>query len=246
MNNPKVILLTGATSGIGYGILKELLLQGHIVFGVGRNFQKIDNFKEEYKKKIIPIILDLSKIEEISKIFQKVEEHNLKFDSFINCAGFEETIPLKQYNNPKILEIFKVNIISTIEILRLFSLKKYSHDGSSVVLISSVMGNLGQPGKIGYCSSKAAINGLVKSAALELSRRKIRVNSVSPGIVNTELTKNLFFEVGQESMNRIIEKHPLGIGEVEDVVHAVLFLAIGKSQWISGIDLIVDGAYSAE
>ncbi|MBK9933911.1 MAG: SDR family oxidoreductase, partial [Cytophagaceae bacterium] len=175
-----------------------------------------------------------------------VEEHNLKFDSFINCAGFEETIPLKQYNNSKIFEIFTVNIFSTIEILRLFSLKKYSNDGSSVVLVSSVMGNLGQPGKIGYCSSKAAINGLVKSSALELSKRKIRVNSVSPGIVNTELTQRLFLEVGQESRNRIIEKHPLGIGEVEDVVPAVLFLAIGKSQWISGIDLIVDGAYSAE
>lgn len=241
-----IVLLSGATSGIGLETLKELVNKQIKVYALGRNFDNIRSYFKGGNDYIVPIYIDLGHISEIENIFKVIEQNKDKLDAFINCAGYEETIPLRQYEKDLIEKIFVINILATIELVRLFSLKKYSNDGASIVLLSSVMGSLGQPGKIGYCSSKSAIGGLVKSSALELAKRKIRVNSISPGIVNTEMTKKLFEKVGESSKENIIEEHPLGIGETEDIIPAILFLISDGARWITGVDLIIDGGYSAK
>jgi NAD(P)-dependent dehydrogenase (short-subunit alcohol dehydrogenase family) len=131
-------------------------------------------------------------------------------------------------------------------LIRLFSKKKYSNDGASVIFFSSVMGILGQQGKIGYCSSKSAILGLTKSSALELAKRKIRVNAVLPGVVNTPITQKLFSQLEQINIDSIIAMHPLGIGEVEDIVPVVEFLLSDGSRWLTGQNIIIDGGYSIQ
>lgn len=108
------------------------------------------------------------------------------------------------------------------------------------------MGVLGQPGKIGYCSTKSAVLGIVKSSALEFAKRKIRVNAVSPGVVNTPMTQNLFEQISNDNKEEIISMHPLGIGEVDDVVPTILFLISKDSKWITGQNLIIDGGYSIQ
>jgi NAD(P)-dependent dehydrogenase (short-subunit alcohol dehydrogenase family) len=158
----------------------------------------------------------------------------------------EETVPISLYVPEKIENIFKINVFSGIELLRYFSKKKYSNESASVVFISSVMGELGQPGKIGYCSTKAAILGVVKSAALELAKRKIRVNSIAPGVVNTPMTKKLFELIDDDNINRIKNMHPLGIGEVTDVVPTLAFLLSDNSKWITGQNIKIDGGYSIQ
>lgn len=241
-----ILLLTGATSGIGFELLKNLVEEGNKVYAVGRNFDSINLFFGNTNDSIIQIKIDLSLISEIKNIFTIIEQNSEKLDGFINCAGFEETLPIKvsEYNNIKY--IFDVNVFSTIEILKYFALKKYSNDESSIVLISSVMGFLGQSGKLGYCSSKAAINGIVKASALELSNRKFRVNSISPGIVKSKMSENLFLQVGEKKSEEIKNMHPLGIGETTDIVPSVLFLLSPGSKWITGIDLVIDGGYSIQ
>lgn len=126
----------------------------------------------------------------------------------------------------------------------MFFKKKYSNNGASIVLLSSVMGILGQSGKVGYCSSKAAILGLVKSSTIELVKRKIRVNCILPGIVKTEMTEKLFNNLSKENINKIEKMHPLGFGEVEDIYQVILFLISSNSRWITGQEFIVDGGYS--
>lgn len=241
-----VVILTGATSGIGFEILKQIVSEGHKVYAIGRDFSKIIDYFGENNSQLINLTTDLQNTASIAYIFETILENGEKVDAFVNCAGYEETIPLKQYSRELIANIFDVNVFSTIEFLRFITQKKYSSDGASIVLFSSVMGNLGQPGKVGYCSSKAAVNGIVKSASLELSKRKIRVNSISPGIVNTELTQKLFNKIGEQAKNGIIEQHPLGIGEPEDIVPLVLFLISSKAKWITGADIVIDGGYSAK
>ena len=108
------------------------------------------------------------------------------------------------------------------------------------------MGVLGQPGKIGYCSTKAAVLGMVKAGALEFAKRKIRVNAVLPGVVNTPMTQNLFAQIGKERIEQITEMHPLGLGNVEDVVPAILFLISENSKWITGQNFVIDGGYSIQ
>ncbi|WP_228446374.1 SDR family NAD(P)-dependent oxidoreductase [Chryseobacterium sp. 18068] len=239
------IILTGATSGIGFETMKDLVKDGHKVVAVARNFEKIQDFLDEAKDKVICCPCDLSEVSSIENLFKNLD-FSEKFDAMIHCAGMEETVPLTLYNPEKIESIYKLNVFSGIELLRHFTKKKYSNDGASVVFMSSVMGVLGQPGKIGYCSTKSAVVGLVKSAALEFAKRKIRVNAVLPGVVDTPMTQNLFSQLSGDNVKEIVEMHPLGIGRTEDVVPTIKFLISDGSRWITGQNIIIDGGYSVQ
>jgi len=240
------IILTGATSGIGFETLKQLVDNDHTVFAIGRDFSKIDSFIKDNKNQIKKYIFDFVNVKDIEKLFLDFEINDQKFDGLIHCAGVEETIPLTLYTPDKIQQIYDVNVFAGIELLRHFTKKKYSNDGASIVFLSSVMGVLGQPGKIGYCSSKSAVLGMVKSGALEFAKRKIRVNAVLPGIVNTPMTQKLFNQISAENVIQITNMHPLGIGDVKDVVPVILFLISKEARWITGQNIIVDGGYSAQ
>lgn len=238
----KTILVTGSTSGIGLALCEYLLANNCKVIAVGREEEKVKNLKST---NFLFIKLDLNDFSEYPKIFDEALNGD-KFDGFVHCAGIEETMPITLYNPENIQKIFNINVFSGIELLRYFSKKKYSNDGASVIFISSVMGELGQPGKIGYCATKAAILGLVKASALELAKRKFRVNAISPGVVNTPMTQKLFSQIDQENIQRIKSMHPLDIGEVDDVVPLLAFLLSDNSRWITGQNIKIDGGYSIQ
>ncbi len=240
------ILLTGATSGIGFETLKQLVTDGHTVYAIGRDFSKIDFFLKDHKSQILDFIFDFNNVDQIEQLFLQFNLEDQKFDGFIHCAGIEETLPLSLYSTSKIKNIFDINVFSGIELLRHFTKKKYCNNGASVVFLSSVMGTLGQPGKVGYCATKAAILGLVKASALEYAKRKIRVNAVLPGIINTPMTQNLFSQINKDQIEEIQNMHPLGFGEVQDVVPTILFLISENAKWITGQSIIVDGGYSIQ
>jgi NAD(P)-dependent dehydrogenase (short-subunit alcohol dehydrogenase family) len=240
------ILLTGATSGIGLETLKQLVNHKHTVYAIGRDFSKIDSFVKENSNQLKHYIFDFNNVQDIEKLFSDFELNDHKFDALIHCAGVEETIPLTLYSPTKIKQIYDVNVFAGIELLRHFAKKKFSNDCASVVFLSSVMGTLGQPGKIGYCSTKAAVLGMVKASALELAKRKIRVNAVLPGVVNTPMTQNLFTQIDDDNIKQITNMHPLGLGEVTDIVPTILFLISENSKWITGQNFIIDGGYSIQ
>ncbi len=242
MIEDKRILITGATSGIGLALCEYLLANNCKVIAVGRDEEKIKKLKSS---NFLFVKLDLNEFSEYSKIFAEALKGE-KFDGFVHCAGIEETMPITLYTPENIQKIFNINVFSGIELLRYFSKKKYSNDGASVVFISSVMGELGQPGKVGYCATKAAILGLVKASALELAKRKFRVNAISPGVVNTPMTQKLFNQIDEENQQRIKNMHPLDIGEVEDVIPLLAFLLSNNSRWITGQNIKIDGGYSIQ
>jgi NAD(P)-dependent dehydrogenase (short-subunit alcohol dehydrogenase family) len=238
------VLLTGATSGIGLETLKRLVEQGDVVYAIGRDFQKIEKFYNKNQEKIKKYKFDFNEISEIKNLFSLFDLGNDKFDAMIHCASIEETLPLSMYSPERVKKIFDLNVFAGIELLRHFTKKKYSYDGASAVFLSSVMGILGQPGKIGYCSTKAAVIGMVRSSALEFVKRKIRINCVLPGIVKTPMTQKLFTNLNKEHIQQIENMHPLGLGEVEDVVPMILFLISSNSKWITGQEFVIDGGYS--
>lgn len=240
------ILLTGATSGIGFETLKQLVAKGYNVYAIGRDFSKIDFYLQDHQSLIKSFNFELSNLDSIAQLFSLFNLGDEKFDGLVHCAGIEETLPLNLYSPDKIKNLFNVNVFSGIELLRHFTKKKFSNDGASIVYLSSVMGTLGQPGKVGYCATKSALLGVVKASALELAKRKIRVNSVLPGIVNTPMTQKLFSQINQQQLEAIKDMHPLGFGEVEDIVPTILFLISPDSRWITGQSIVVDGGYSIQ
>ena len=117
---------------------------------------------------------------------------------------------------------------------------------SSVVLISSVVGVVGSSGHSIYSASKAGLIGLMKSLSMELSRYKIRVNCISPGVIKSSLFANYSKQVTSDINKKVIENHPLGIGSFSDVNNAVKFLLSNNSKWVTGHNLIIDGGYSVQ
>jgi NAD(P)-dependent dehydrogenase (short-subunit alcohol dehydrogenase family) len=241
----KKVLITGATSGIGFALSEFLLNNNCDIIAVGRDDSKIAHLREKFSESFKFVSLDLNDFGLYGKIFEDAFDGK-KFDGFVHCAGIEETLPLAMYNPENVLKIFNINVFSGIELLRFFSKKKYSNDGSSAVFISSVMGELGQPGKVGYCSTKSAVLGIVKSSALELAKRKFRVNAISPGVVNTPMTQKLFSQIEDENIEKIKQMHPLDIGEVQDVIPMIAFLLSDNSKWITGQNIKIDGGYSIQ
>lgn len=243
MDSLKNILITGATSGIGKELTSYLLRSNnYAVYGIGRDESKLGELVDSPNFHFIQC--DLNDLASISNIFNLEIIQGVKFAGFVHCAGIEETLPLSLYTPDRVQAIFQINVFAAIEILRSLSKKRNTLDEASFVLISSVMGELGQAGKVGYCASKAALLGVVKSLSLELAKRKIRVNAVSPGIVETPLTEKLFSQLDEQSIERIKGMHPIGFGRTTDISHIVEFLLSDKSKWITGQNIKIDGGYS--
>ncbi|MDR6159107.1 MULTISPECIES: SDR family NAD(P)-dependent oxidoreductase [Chryseobacterium] len=244
----KVILITGASSGIGRSCSVECSKRGADLILAGRNrdeLMKTLSLLESGSKAEI-IAEDITQPENIeSAIADKVMILG-KISGFIHCAGIEKTLPLKKHNAALYHDIFAINVIAGFEIAKILSLKKYKEETSSFVFISSVAGMVGEPGKAAYSASKGAVISGARSLAMELCRSNVRVNSISPAMVNTPILERMFEEIGEEASSEIIRKHPLGIGNPEDVANACIFLLSDASRWVTGTNLVIDGGYSAQ
>jgi NAD(P)-dependent dehydrogenase (short-subunit alcohol dehydrogenase family) len=140
-----------------------------------------------------------------------------------------------------------VNVIGSINMTRqVLKPGLFSEAGGSIIFISSVMGLAGEIGKTIYSMTKGALISAARSMAVELAPRKIRVNCILPGVVETPMTKGAIYSRDEESWNKIKLRHPLGIGRVDDVANACVFLLSDASRWITGSNLIVDGGYLAQ
>jgi NAD(P)-dependent dehydrogenase (short-subunit alcohol dehydrogenase family) len=246
--NQKVLII-GASSGIGKASAINLSKKGAKVVLVARSEDKlkevITSCQGEGHSYYAIDVKDESGLDEA--ITNSVKETGEPFTSFVYSAGQEGTIPLKFAKSDFLNDILQVNTIPALLITKLLMKKNnFSKEGGSIVFISSVMGSLGQPAKSAYCMSKGALTAASKALALELASKKIRVNCVSPGMVITEMSLKILNSITEENVNEIKRMHPLGVGDVEDVVNGIEFLISDRSKWITGIDLLIDGGYSAQ
>ena len=251
MNNPfslheKNILITGASSGIGRQCALLCSLMGANVILVARNEERLkQTFLQLHSGSHFYYSQDTTQYNQLESIIKKSVNKLGKIDGFIHSAGIEKTIPLKMMKPEIYRELFDVNVISGFEIAKILSKKKYSNNDASFVFIASIMGILGQSGKVGYCCSKGALIAGMKAMALELANKNIRVNCISPAIVETEMTKKLFENLSKHTKETISKMHPLGFGKPEDVANACIYLLSNASRWITGTNMIIDGGYSA-
>ena len=243
----KKILVTGASSGIGQSSAKLIAEAGGNAVLISR--------REELLAEVTAALpgaghnffaVDVTDDEMITQVIKKSVLESGPFDGFVHSAGMELTAPLKILNKNSFEKALMLNAFAAFQIAKILIQKgNFNSTGGSFVFIGSVMANLGQPAKIGYCASKGALTAGAKAMALELSNKKIRVNTIQPGMVESEMSLELLSNLGEDNIKKIREMHPLGIGRVEDVANTVAFLLSDLSKWITGSSVFVDGGYSA-
>jgi len=243
----KNIIITGASSGIGRATAIAASRQGARLFLFGRNKERLNKTLRETENpdshKCYSI--ELTDYAKVSALFDTFYGQKIKFDGLVNCAGISTTLPLVRINEEKLADFFQTNVFAAIHLTKLVSKKKFlPSGGSSIVFISSVMGMVGEQGKTLYGMTKGALISATKSLALELASKKIRINSISPGVVKTTMSENAIYSRNEQALKMIKEKHPLGLGSPEDVANACVFLLSDAAKWITGTNLIVDGGYT--
>ncbi len=246
MHNPlslrgKKLLVTGASSGIGRVIAIECSRMGATLIIVGRNNERLlKTFQELSPSEDHNMIkADLTNANELEII---ASVSNL--DGVVLCAGKALTLPVQFSNMEKMNEIFDINYFSTVELLRLLYKKKNLNKHASVVAISSLGGTKIFSGSNSiYGASKAALSSYMKFCAKEFSIRKIRVNTICPGMVDTPLIHR--GTITEDQLKKDEATYPLGrYGRPLDIAYMTLFLLSDASSWITGQDFIVDGGLS--
>ena len=244
----KTILITGASSGIGRSCAVQCSKMGASLLLMGRNVDELNRTVSELQPgtKVEMIVADFSKMVDLELVIAEKILTIGKIAGFIHCAGVEKTLPLKKQTSEVFQSIFDINVFAGFELAKIISLKKYKAEKASFVFIASVAGMVGESGKTIYSASKGAVISGARSMSMELARSDIRVNSISPAMVKTPILEKMFDGIGEEATQNIIKKHPLGIGEPEDVANACVFLLSDAARWITGTNLVVDGGYTAQ
>ena len=243
----KVVLITGASSGIGKQTAIFFSQQGAKVIVTGRNQERLtETFNDLQGDKHFSLCANLDSPDDIEKLIKSVVSEMGPLDGVVHCAGVQKTLPVKVLKESHFDEVFNANVKSAQFIAKSISKKgRFNPQGLSLIFLSSVAAVCGEPAISTYAASKAALQGLSKSLALELARLKVRVNCIAPGHVQTEMAKEFSQQLTSEQYMAIADKHPLGLGTPEDVAYASAFLTSDMSRWVTGTTLYVDGGYSA-
>lgn len=243
----KVIIITGASGGIGGAIAQAAASAGACVCMSGRNRDKLAGLLDTLPNSSSRIYeFDLKDEIAISEAVKKIAADYGRIDGLVHAAGFEITKPIRKTRKDDFQELFQVNTVSAFSLMReILKQKRCIHNSLSFVVISSVMGILGERGKVAYCASKGALISSVKALSLEIAPQEHRVNCISPGMVETELTRSMMEKFSPDMVKSIEDQHPLGFGKPEDIAHITTFLLSDEARWITGSNLIIDGGYSA-
>lgn len=237
----RTILVTGASSGIGRTTAIECSMMGAHVIITGRNQVRIDEVKHELNGTgHLGVIADLTQEDQLMNLVDQLPI----VDGVVLCAGQGTVVPFKMADRKKINPVFEINYFAPVELLRLLIKKKKLANESSVVFVSSIGGvDSITIGNSIYGASKAAFNSAMRFCALELAPKKIRVNSVCPGMVNTRLIQG--GAVSEEQHQADMQKYPLKrYGEPEDIAHGIVYLLSNASSWVTGHSLVIDGGYT--
>ncbi len=242
----KVAVITGGSSGIGLATAKRFADEGAYVFIAGRRQSELDNAVSSIGKNVAAVQADVSKLDDLDRLYQEVAARKGKIDIVVAAAGMVEVVPTPAVTSDHFDKTFNTNAKGSY-----FTVQKalpIMNDGGSVILIGSAVWLKGFPAYGVYSATKAAMRSFVRTWTTELKDRKIRANIISPGAVETPIIDGQFST--KEAADRVREWFksiiPLGrLGRPEEIASAALFLASDESSYVVGSDLVVDGGATA-
>lgn len=246
MNKP-VVIISGASSGIGMACAKKFYEEGFALSLTGRNESKLEEIKSELGKDIIITVVDLTKGDSSEKIIENTVAKFSKIDAIINSAGIIASGSLEDTKFEDWKYMFNLNVDAIFLIMQKALPYLEKSNLKSIVNVSSVVGIRQFPGVLSYSVSKAAVDQLTKVTALELAPKGIRVNAINPGVIVSNLHRRGGME--EEKYTNFLEHskttHPLGrVGEATEAADLIFFLISDKSGFITGQTIALDGGRS--
>ena len=234
----KVVLVTGAGKGIGAACVRGFAAEGAKVIAVARTESDLSLLTGEFAN-VEAWVCDVTDDDFLQRL-----KNLARLDVLINNAGFNDPKPMLETSAKTLDDMLTLNVRS-VYLASQAALSVMQKQGGSIVNMSSQMGHVGSPGRTVYCMTKHAIEGLTKAMAVEVAAMGVRVNSVAPTFIETEMTRPMLAQPEfSEFVHRMI---PMGkLGQLNDVVNAVLFLASSASAMTTGHSLLVDGGWTAQ
>lgn len=233
----KNVIITGGSAGIGLATAKKFIAKEANVLVTGRNTESLDKASVTINSpKFKTLVSDISKLADIAALEQKVSESGNKIDVLVLNAGIAKQFSIEETTEEVFDDLFNINVKGLF-----FTLQKlipHLAEGASVILISSGVSVSGYAQMGAYAATKSAVDAIARTAAIELADRKIRVNTVAPGLTDTPMNQ----QTPEDIKNAIAAAVPLKrIGEAEEIANAIVFLASDEASYISGSYLSVDG-----
>jgi NAD(P)-dependent dehydrogenase (short-subunit alcohol dehydrogenase family) len=241
----KIALITGGNSGIGLATAKRFVEEGSYVFITGRREKELAAAVKEIGSNVTGVQGDVSNLGDLDRLFSQIKQEKGRLDVVFANAGAAKYAPLGEITEEFFDSIFNINVKGL-----LFTVQKalpLMIDGGSVILNASIVASKGLSSNSVYSATKAAVRSFARTWTTDLKDRRIRVNAVSPGSIDTPGLNELLASspVGEERLQRIQNSIPLGrLGTPEEIAKAVVFLASDDSSYITGTELFVDGGFA--
>ena len=241
----KIALVTGGNSGIGLATATHFVEEGAYVFVTGRRENELSAAVKQIGKNVTAVQGDVSKLADLDRLFAQIEKDKGKLDIVFANAGVARYAPLGEITEELYDSIFDINVKGL-----LFTVQKalpLLRDGGSIILNASIVASKGLSSNSVYSATKAAVRSFARTWTTDLKARRIRVNAISPGPIDTPGLSELLAssEVGQERKKMIASGVPLGrFGTPDEIAKAVVFLASDDSSYITGVELFVDGGFA--
>ncbi|MEZ7794100.1 SDR family NAD(P)-dependent oxidoreductase [Niallia circulans] len=237
----KIALVTGGTSGIGLATAQKFVNEGACVYITGRRQNELDKAVNQIGKNVTGVQGDISKLEDLDKLYDIIKQEKGKLDILFANAGIGNFLPLGEITEEQVDRTFDINVKGTIFTVQK-ALSLFPDKVGSIIVTGSTAGSIGNPAFSVYGASKAALRALVRNWILDLKGTEIRVNVVSPGAILTPAYDELFGDALEEVMENSKNTVPAGkVGTPEEVANAVSFLASDESSYLTGAELFVDG-----
>jgi NAD(P)-dependent dehydrogenase (short-subunit alcohol dehydrogenase family) len=240
-----IALVTGGTSGIGLATAKQFVGEGAHVFVTGRREQELSAAAKDIGSNVTTVQGDVSKLDDLDRLFARIRTEKGRLDVLFANAGIAKYGRLGEISEEFFDSIFDINVKGV-----LFTVQKalpLMPDGAAIILNASVVGSKGLSSNSVYSATKAAIRSFARTWTTDLKERRIRVNAISPGTIDTPGLNDLLAsaDTGKERVRMIQTSIPLArFGKPEEIAKAVVFLASDDASYITGTELFVDGGFA--
>lgn len=243
----RTVLVTGASSGIGRATAIRLAQEGARLVLVARDLLRLQETSSQLQgERHLVRTCDLTDESAVVELADDLRSKVGSLDGVAHCAGIHWLRPLQMTDAQSLTQMLASHTVSSIAVIRAVVMRRLvAKDGCSVVWMSSAAALQGGAATVAYAAAKGSLISAARALAVELARRKIRVNVIAPGVVRTPQSEAMLSGLAPDQAQAIVDKHLLGLGEPEDIAAVVAFLLSNDARWITGTTVVADGGLTA-